>query len=88
MYWVQKYNIFNYCRRPVQGSENVNDFLIKFIYFGPLFYIKGVYLWAHMLRDIPAGTVPNTIALIIAIIIAIIGLFPIKMILKLSFSSQ
>ena len=78
MYWLKKYLLLHHCRRPVQGSSDLNDFLNRLIYFGPLFYIAGVYLWTNILRHIPIGTIPNGIALGIAVFIAVFAFLPVK----------
>lgn len=45
MYWVQKYVLFNRCKKPPMSTDIINDVMFKLILVGPLFFSFGlIYL--------------------------------------------
>ncbi len=80
MYWAQKYCMFYRYRRPVPGTDFVNQAVYQRIHLGPLVYSLGALTWSNFLPDgIPKeALVPNLVSVGLA---AIIIFVPIKNIL-------
>ena len=73
MYWAQKYAIFNRMERPVPGTDIINTAMFQMLLFGGLLYSLGALCWSNFFPDsITAGFVPNIIALVISIIMALL----------------
>jgi hypothetical protein len=47
MYWIEKYSLFNRYRRPVPGTDFVNNAVYKMISFAPAVYSFGSLTWAN-----------------------------------------
>jgi hypothetical protein len=67
MYWIEKYSLLNRMKRPVPGTDLVNNAMIQLVNLGPLFYSLGALCWSHILDGykVPEGNsiyyVPNII---------------------------
>lgn len=74
MYWVEKYSLFNRYRRPVPGTEFVNNAMYKMVCLGPIVYSFGSLTWANFSPNgiPPEAIVPNLIALGLSVILFII----------------
>lgn len=79
MFWVQKYSLFNRCRRPTPGNNSVNTGMYQLIFMGPMMYSIGSICWSETLNKEQSGTVPNIVAIIIS---GVILLLPYKLVLK------
>ena len=80
MYWVQKYCMLYRYRRPVPGSDFVNQAVWQIIHLGPFLYSLGALTWSNFMPDgIPErAIVPNLIALGFSVLLIVV---PIKSIL-------
>lgn len=87
MFWVQKYCMFYRYRRPVPGSDFINQAVWQIIHLGPLLYSLGSLTWANFLPEgFPKNAiVPNLISLGFSILLVLV---PIKSILVGCFFSD
>ena len=87
MFWVQKYCMFYRYRRPVPGSDFINQAVWQIIHLGPLLYSLGSLTWANFLPEgFPkSAIVPNLISLGFSILLVLV---PIKSILVGCFFSD
>ena len=71
MYWAQKYCMFNRYRRPVPGTDFVNNAVYRIILIGPLVYSLGSLTWSNFTPGgiPPEALVPNLAAAGIAVVI-------------------
>lgn len=79
MYWVQKYCMFYRYRRPVPGSDFVNQAVWQIIMMGPILYSLGSLTWSNFLPEgFPQNAiVPNIIALVLSALLFFVPLKPI-----------
>jgi hypothetical protein len=47
IYWVHKYCLFNRYKRPIPGTDFVNDAIYQIIFLGPLVYSLGSLTWSN-----------------------------------------
>lgn len=86
MFWAQKYCLFNRYKRPVPGTDFVNQIVYQIIYFGPLVYTLGSLTWASFRGTYDYSVFPNLISLLVSIIFLIVP-FP-TILLKAYFSDN
>lgn len=74
MYWVQKYCVFNRYRRPVPGTDFVNNAVWRIIFLGPLIYSLGSMTWSNLAPNgiPPEAILPNLVAVGMSIIVFLI----------------
>lgn len=74
MYWAQKYCLFNRYRRPVPGTDFVNNAVYKIILLGPFIFGLGSMTWSNFTPGgIPQeALLPNLVIIGISVIIFII----------------
>lgn len=74
MYWVQKYCVFNRYRRPVPGTDFVNNAVWRLIFMGSIIYSLGSMTWSNLAPGgiPPEAIIPNLVALGISIILFIL----------------
>jgi len=51
MYWVQKYCLFNRYKRPIPGTNFVNQAVYQIIFMGPFVYSLGSLTWANFAEN-------------------------------------
>jgi hypothetical protein len=56
MYWVQKYTLFNRMRRPVPGTNIINDTMFQLTIFGAIMFCLGSFTWSNFME----GGIPKT----------------------------
>lgn len=49
MYWAQKYSLFHRSKRPVPGTNLVNNAMYQLILFGGIVYSLGSLTWSNFL---------------------------------------
>jgi hypothetical protein len=76
MYWSQKYCMFNRYRRPVPGTDFVNNAVYRMAMLGPLIYSMGSLTWSNLSPNgIPQeALLPNLIAIGISLLLLIVPL--------------
>lgn len=79
MYFAEKVVLFKYSKRPVPGYNDTHEVMYWFIYLGPLAYALGSFMWIDAYPGDYVAIIPNSIALIIGILIFV---FPYSFILK------
>jgi len=81
-YWTQKYSLFYRYKRPVPGTDFINNALYQIIYLGPLVYSLGSLTWANFdpKGGPPESLIPNLISLGISVFIILV---PISVIIDL-----
>lgn len=74
MYWVQKYCLFNRYRRPVPGTDFVNNAVWRLLSLGAVVYSFGSMTWSNLAPNgIPREAIlPNLVALGIALFLFIL----------------
>lgn len=65
MFWVQKYVLFNRCKRPFPGNDTINRAIYRVLYFGPLIFSLGNLTWSNLLTEGGPQTaiIPNLISI-------------------------
>ena len=71
MFWAQKYSIYNRMKRPVPGTDLINNALGQLILAGGIMYSLGSLCWSNFFPGgIPAeALIPNIISLVFGIIL-------------------
>lgn len=74
MYWVQKYCMFNRYRRPVPGTDFVNNAVYRIILIGPFIYSLGSLTWSNFSPGgfPPQALLPNLVAVGISLLLYVI----------------
>ncbi len=74
MYWIQKYCMFYRYKRPVPGTDFVNQTVWQIIHLGPLMYSLGSLTWSNFLPNgIPEkAIIPNLIALGFSVLLILV----------------
>ena len=71
MYWAQKYCLFKRYRRPVPGTDFVNNAVYRIILMGPFIFSLGSLTWSNFTPGgiPPEAILPNLIILGVSVII-------------------
>lgn len=48
MYWVEKYSLFNVYKRPIPGTDFVNNAIFRITCLGPLVFSFGSLTWSNL----------------------------------------
>lgn len=77
-FWVQKVVLYKIAKRPTPGNDTINTAMYQLVFFGPLLYAVGSFLWCGVLRYRTegddeskfesVGALPNTLAFVLSII--------------------
>lgn len=79
MYWSEKYILFNHCKKPIRGNNEINAAIQLFIFVGPFVYTIGSFLWTEKASTLQTKFW-NCISLFISVLIIIM---PYKKIIKI-----
>ena len=80
-FWVQKWCLFNRYKRPIPGTDFVNDAIYQIIFLGPLIYSLGSLTWSNLDPSgiPPEALIPNLICVGISSLLIFV---PMDVILK------
>lgn len=71
MFWVQKYCIFNRYKRPIPGTDFVNNAVWRMIFLGPFVFSMGSLTWSNLSPNgIPEeALLPNLVCIGISVLL-------------------
>jgi hypothetical protein len=86
MYWSQKYSLLNRMKRPVPGSDMVNEAMGSVITFGPIMLAGGNMVFSDYLSEHGEGNLKFLLHLISIGVGVFFYLLPFKLIYRCIFS--
>ena len=69
MGYAQKFSLYKLSKRPIPGNNEINTGMYYFILAGPLCYSLGSYCLVNIFSNFRPGIIPNTLAIIISVLI-------------------
>jgi hypothetical protein len=88
MYWSQKYSLLNRMKRPVPGSDMVNEAMSSVITFGPIMLAGGNMVFSDYLSAYGQGNLKFLLHLISIGVGVFFYLLPFKLIYRCIFSDD
>jgi hypothetical protein len=86
MYWIQKYCLLRRVKRPIPGSDTINEAVGQIITLGPVMLAVGALIFSDILTDHDFRGFHFLINFISVIISIFFYIFPFKIIYRLLFS--